>query len=229
MLHMKQCASCKQSFPLSLEYFTRRITNGKETLRSPCITCRKKQQKEWRDRHSERQRQRAKEWRKKNPERHKANMQRWYAINKNTYNSLRRGDEKIKLYNVWHSMIRRCTISTDKAYKNYGARGIAVCEKWQRSFESFMQDMGERPQGYTLERRDNDVGYGPENCYWASRAQQSLNTRRNNILEYHGVKKSLSQWAQETGISRATIESRLKRHWSIDDALEKTYDARRKQ
>jgi hypothetical protein len=74
-------------------------------------------------------------------------------------------------------MIRRCIDANNKDYKNYGARGITVCERWVESFDSFLADMGERPKGLTLDRKDNDGHYCPENCEWATRLQQCHNRR----------------------------------------------------
>jgi hypothetical protein len=82
-------------------------------------------------------------------------------------------------YQTWRNMIRRCIDANNKDYKNYGARGITVCERWIESFDSFLADMGERPKGLTLDRKDNDGHYCPENCEWATRLQQCHN-RRNS-------------------------------------------------
>lgn len=79
-------------------------------------------------------------------------------------------------YPSWANMLQRCTNPNDPAYRHYGGRGITVCERWQ-SFENFLADMGERPEGLTLDRTDNEGNYEPGNCKWATRAQQSANRR----------------------------------------------------
>lgn len=79
------------------------------------------------------------------------------------------------LYNVWATMKQRCQNPKAANYKNYGGKGIEVCGRWEESFENFLEDMGERPEGTSLDRRDNSQGYSPENCRWATASQQSLN------------------------------------------------------
>lgn len=92
-------------------------------------------------------------------------------------------------YCTWDSMIQRCTNSNNPAYWNYGGRGIPVCAEWLNSFEAFFKDMGERPEGFTIERKDNNLGYFPGNCKWATRTEQMRNCRisRNNKTGVNGI------------------------------------------
>lgn len=114
-------------------------------------------------------------------------------------------------YMTWQSMVQRCHNPNDKAFKNYGGRGIAVCSRW-RSFENFIEDMGNRPGNqYTIERINNDDDYNPENCRWATRKEQSRNTRqcvpvrRSDGVEY----ATIAEAAENNGVDRNSIRAAL--------------------
>lgn len=83
-------------------------------------------------------------------------------------------------YRTWDSMIGRCTRPTHGAYHKYGAKGVRICDEWRRSFLSFLQAVGERPEGKTLDRIDNARGYEPTNCRWATRSEQERNKRKRS-------------------------------------------------
>lgn len=85
-------------------------------------------------------------------------------------------------YHAWHDMIRHCYNPKNSGYKDYGGRGITVCERWRHSFENFFTDMGSRPVGMSIDRENNDLGYSPDNCRWATAKQQMRNQRIRNPL-----------------------------------------------
>lgn len=95
-----------------------------------------------------------------------------------TKKNLKHGLSKTPEYTAWKDMIRRCTNKKHKNYKDYGGRGITVCDRWLESFENFYADIGKRPEGKSLERQNNDKGYSKENCIWASRLEQNKNRRK---------------------------------------------------
>lgn len=112
-------------------------------------------------------------------------------------------------YRIWAAMRERCTNPNNSAYRLYGGRGITVCTHWQ-SFPAFLKDMGLRPTSkHTIERKDNSLGYLPDNCKWATRVEQANNTRRNRHLTFNKKTHTLMQWARMTGIHRSTIASRI--------------------
>jgi hypothetical protein len=131
------------------------------------------------------------------------------------------GRSMLPEYSVWSSMIQRCTNPNDKAYKNYGGRGISVYKKWREDFGNFYKDMGLRPsQKHTIERINNDGDYEPSNCEWATREKQSINKRSNRLVTMGGETKTLQQWINESGIKYATVNKRLYIYkWDIERAL----------
>jgi len=129
------------------------------------------------------------------------------------------GMSRTPTYATWYTMHRRCSEAKFKDFPFYGGRGIKVCERWN-SFENFLADMGMRPPGQTLDRKNNDGNYEPGNCQWATHRIQMNNTRRNRYLTYAGKTMSLSEWAREVGISPQCLGARLRLlHWSLGKAL----------
>lgn len=114
------------------------------------------------------------------------------------------------IYQTWKAMIRRCYGVTGKDYPAYGGRGIFVCSEWRFSFSAFLEDMGERPQGTSLDRIDNDGPYSPDNCRWATPAQQCANKRNNVLVTRNGKTQTAAQWERELGFSRGTIRQRIR-------------------
>jgi len=129
------------------------------------------------------------------------------------------GKTKTRENRIWVSMIARCTNPNSAGWKNYGGRGISVCDRWRHSFLAFFEDMGKCADGYSLERRENNGNYCKENCYWATRKQQNNNKRSNVILQHEGISLTISQWSEKAGINYGTLRSRLRDGCSVAEAL----------
>lgn len=126
------------------------------------------------------------------------------------------------LYRIWSSMKQRCTNPRCPGYKNYGARGIAMCDRWRASFWDFAADMGERPPGTWIERINNDGNYEPANCKWASPKEQIANQRPRStlhVLTFNGQSKPLYMWAKDLGMTDTALGMRLKIGWTVEQAL----------
>lgn len=114
-------------------------------------------------------------------------------------------------YRCWQNMIQRCHNPSNSAYHLYGARGIFVCDRWRDSVENFIADMGERPDGMSLDRINNNGSYSPHNCRWATTKMQNRNHRGCVFIEYLGKRQTIIEWSEETGIDHRTIHSRYKK------------------
>ncbi|MHB8815449.1 MAG: hypothetical protein ACYDAE_19565 [Steroidobacteraceae bacterium] len=128
-------------------------------------------------------------------------------------------------YLSWQRMKSRCLNPNDKDYRHYGGRGIRVCERWLK-FENFLADMGERPAGTQLDRRENNGHYEPGNCRWITKKQNSRNRRRSVMVTVDGVTRCAAEWAELKGLPLETVSARLKRGWSAERAVNTPLDAR---
>jgi hypothetical protein len=115
-------------------------------------------------------------------------------------------------------MVQRCTSPNNQNYAQYGGRGVTVCDQWL-TFANFLADMGDRPEGKTLDRIDNSKGYEPGNCRWATRKEQQRNRRSNRLLTHAGQTKTMAQWAEDLGVPYTRLQGRLKMGWSVDRVL----------
>jgi hypothetical protein len=126
-----------------------------------------------------------------------------------------------KLYGVYKHMINRCHKRKDRDYKWYGARGIRVCNEWKKDRAKFFVwalSNGYK-EGLHLERTNNNKGYSPANCVWATRKTNMNNTRRNRFLTWKGQRLTFSQWSKVFGFKYWVIGSRINAGWSVEDAL----------
>lgn len=124
-------------------------------------------------------------------------------------------------YKCWGGIKQRTTNPNSKLWGYYGERGVTMCKRWNDSFMDFLNDMGEKPTPkHTIERIDNNKGYSPGNCRWATRKEQGNNRRGNRIEVIGGVSKTISQWCDEFGVKRALVENRLRYGWELRKALE---------
>lgn len=121
---------------------------------------------------------------------------------------------------VWQGMKQRCYNSNAKEYKWYGGRGIQMSKEWFEDFYSFYNDMGPRPEGTSIDRIDVNGDYCKDNCRWATPIQQARNTTTNNIIVYNNEIKCLEEWAEILNIKSNTLNYRLRRGWSIEEAFE---------
>lgn len=116
------------------------------------------------------------------------------------------------LYKVWFGVKQRCQNKNIKAYKNYGGRGISICEKWDNSFQSFLEDVGERPSlRHSLDRIDNNGNYEPSNIKWSTKEEQARNTRKNKWIEYNGERLIVAEWERRLGMRVGHLAMYLRR------------------
>jgi hypothetical protein len=145
-----------------------------------------------------------------------ADTARERAARRNRRHGLRNSPE----YAAWGAMIDRCHNTAAQAYHNYGARGIRVCDRWRSSFTAFHADMGARPSaGHSLDRIDNEGGYTPLNCRWATSQEQAINKRTSVYVEHDGRRLTVPEWSRLVGLRAGCIRDRLQRGWAVADAL----------
>lgn len=129
--------------------------------------------------------------------------------------------ENRREYQCWKNMIRRCYDPKSDHYKYYGGRGILVCDRWLESVDNFLDDMGECPDGFSLDRIDLNGNYSPENCRWAGSITQANNKRNNRYFEYRGELLTIPELARRNGIKRSTLSMRVYEYgWEVQRAVE---------
>ena len=125
-----------------------------------------------------------------------------------------------RLYNIWANMRQRCNNTHNRQYADYGGRGITICDEWAE-FETFYEwaMASSYNDSLSIDRIDNNGGYSPDNCRWASNATQSNNRRSCVNITYRGETKTLAQWAKALGMSDSALRTRLRKGWSLEKAL----------
>jgi hypothetical protein len=122
------------------------------------------------------------------------------------------------LYQTWSNMRQRCRNPNDPKYPRYGGRGITIDPRWD-SFAAFAEDMGERPVGTSLDRINNDKGYSPDNCRWATIREQIVNRSHTRWLTWQGITLCVADWERRLGLAPQKLRYRLRAGWTIERAL----------
>jgi hypothetical protein len=143
-----------------------------------------------------------------------------WRVERNRTSSLSHGKRESPTYSTWSAMKTRCTNPGVKSYADYGGKGIKVCDRWMNSFAAFLDDMGERPAGKTLDRWPDHAGnYEPGNCRWATKEEQARNTSANVLVTFNGETLTQAEWARRHGIGQGTLSYRLRSGWTPMEAL----------
>lgn len=131
-----------------------------------------------------------------------------------------------RLYAIWHSIKQRCLYEKNISYKNYGGRGITICDEWKNDFLSFYNwaiengyDFNCKRGKCTIDRIDNNGNYEPNNCRWVDIDTQAKNKRNNRYIEFNGETKTITQWAKIFGLSHTTIIDRLKAGYTFEKSI----------
>lgn len=119
---------------------------------------------------------------------------------------------------VYYDMRNRCLNPNHSHFYLWGGRGIEICQRWMDSIDNFISDMGPKPHGLTLERKDNNAGYSPDNCCWATRRDQIKNQRTSKLYTFDGQKRTLPEIAASCGLTYQSLQNRLNRGFSIEEA-----------
>lgn len=136
---------------------------------------------------------------------------------------------KSKLYKIYASIIQRCSNPKDKGYKNYGGRGIKICEEWENDYMAFCnwciengyseQKTEKGRNKLTIDRINNDGNYEPSNCRWIVQKQNERNKRTNKFITYNGETHCLIEWAEILNLPSTTLYNRLFEGWSVERAF----------
>lgn len=136
----------------------------------------------------------------------------------NTKHGHKRKNKRSTTYQIWTTIIQRCTNPNHRNYSRYGGRGVTVCERW-KSFENFLIDMGERPPNRQIDRINNNGGYDKKNCRWTTPKQNGRNRQNNRLITFNYKTQCLSAWAEQLNIHEETLRTRLNHNWPVAKAL----------
>lgn len=126
-----------------------------------------------------------------------------------------------RIYNVWHTMKERCYVPSQSSYKNYGGRGIKVCDEWKDNFKEFYNwAINGWKKGLTLDRINNDDDYKPDNCRWVDRVEQANNRHTNYLIKYKGEIKTMAQWSKILKIDYSFIQIRMYKNKTMEEVVE---------
>lgn len=135
---------------------------------------------------------------------------------------MKHGKRNTRLYHIWRGIKERTLCITDKAYRNYGGRGITICDEWRNNFKTFYD--WAMSNGYsdnlTIDRIDVNGNYEPTNCRWVNMKTQGNNRRTNRLLSYNGETMTMQEWSVKVGLSKETLSYRLNNGWNIEEALQ---------
>ncbi len=146
-------------------------------------------------------------------------LQKEKLIERSTKHGCTKNKEKTREYISWTNMIQRCTNSNHPRWEDYGGRGITVCEEWMK-FANFLEDMGERPNGKSIERVKNSLGYFKENCKWATPREQNRNSRHNCYVIYQGKRWLFVELCEKHNMPRKVVYGRYYHYgWTLKEAL----------
>lgn len=140
------------------------------------------------------------------------------CIQKETISKIRKkhGQCGTKEYVSWQNMLKRCNDPSSSHYKYYGGRGIKVCDRWLHSFEHFIADMGACPDGFSIDRLNNSLGYFPENCAWRDDKSQMRNKRSNKLITHLGETLCVAEWCEKLNLPYNRVYQRLKAGWPVE-------------
>lgn len=144
-----------------------------------------------------------------------------WQIENNKVIGITHNKSKTREFKIWLGIKKRCLNKKHSTYKNYGGRGIKICDRWKDSFENFLADIGSAPSElYSIDRIDNNGNYEPSNCKWVTRKEQNNNTRRNRIFSYEGNNYTLSNLCDKLELKYKLIYDRVtKLKWKIEEAI----------